>query len=133
MTGVSLPDQSRDATSPARHAISSPPITECRIWVKGALLIVCRRLPVHPDKRTYQQRPPLRKNATSRLMQRNSLFDDLIGAGEQHWRYGKAKPFGGLEVDHEPVDRRLLKWQIARFLAAQNAVHVTSGLAIQFQ
>jgi len=30
-------------------------------------------------------------------------------------------PFGSLEIDQEPVGRGMLKWQIARFLAAQNA------------
>src|SRR5258707_15764219 len=39
----------------------------------------------------------------------------------------------GVEVDQKPVGRGLLKWQIARFLAAQNTVHVTSGLAKHFQ
>jgi hypothetical protein len=38
-----------------------------------------------------------------------TLFDHLVGAAEC---------LGGLEVGHKPVSRGLLKWQIARFLAA---------------
>src|SRR4051812_32731950 len=35
----------------------------------------------------------------------------------------------GFEVDDKSVNRWLLKWQIARFLAAQNTADVGSGLA----
>jgi hypothetical protein len=43
------------------------------------------------------------KSAMKRLMHRSkltSLFDHLIGAGEQCRRHGDAERPGGLEIDH---------------------------------
>src|SRR5271169_4781538 len=62
-----------------------------------------------------------------------SSFDHFVGSGKQCLRYRKAEAFGGLEVYPKQVGRGLLKWQVARFLAAQNTVDVTSGLAKHFQ
>jgi hypothetical protein len=45
-----------------------------------------------------------------------SLFDQLVGAAEQHERERGAERFGGLEVDHQLDFSRLLKWQIYGFL-----------------
>src|SRR5215467_7450844 len=55
-------------------------------------------------------------------------FYHLVCSGEYVRRDFKSNRFGGFEVDDEPVRCWLLKWQIARFLAAQNTVDVGSGL-----
>jgi hypothetical protein len=57
------------------------------------------------------------------------LLDHLIGAHEERIGHREAECFRGFEVDDKSVRRRLLKWQIAWFLAAQNTVDVGSGLA----
>jgi hypothetical protein len=41
---------------------------------------------------------------------RTSLFDHLVGAGEQRGRNCEAKRLGGFEVDHQLVLRRRLYW-----------------------
>jgi hypothetical protein len=43
-----------------------------------------------------------------------SLFDHLVGGGEQRFRDGEAECFGGLEVDDALEFRGLLDRQIAR-------------------
>jgi hypothetical protein len=53
-----------------------------------------------------------------------SLFDHLIGCGEQRRRYGQASCFCGLQVDYEFVFGRRLHWQVGRFLALENAINI---------
>jgi hypothetical protein len=53
-----------------------------------------------------------------------SLFDHLVGASLQRGGNDETQCLSGLEVDPKPVGRGLLKWQIARFLAAQITVDV---------
>jgi hypothetical protein len=40
-------------------------------------------------------------NTLSTSLQRGASFDHLVGAGEKHWRHGKAECTRGLEVDEE--------------------------------
>src|SRR5215510_1328276 len=46
-------------------------------------------------------------------------FDDLVGAGEQHWRHVEAERLGGFEVDHQLVLRWRLHRQISWLLPFQ--------------
>src|SRR5262245_64017644 len=56
-------------------------------------------------------------------------LDHLVGGDEERIGHREVECLGGFEVDDKSVYRWLLKWQIARFLAAQNTVDVGSGLA----
>src|SRR5882724_4482548 len=56
-------------------------------------------------------------------------LDHLVGGYEERIGHREVECLGGFEVDDKSVHRWLLKWQIARFLAAQNTVDVGSGLA----
>src|SRR6516165_7322600 len=64
---------------------------------------------------------------TYAMQQLVPLFDDLVGAREQHWRYGEAERLGCLEVDDELQFGRRLHWQIARSIALQDTIHVPSS------
>jgi hypothetical protein len=53
-----------------------------------------------------------------------SLFDHLVGAGEQCGLHVKAERLRGFEVDYQLVFRRRLYWQIGRLLAFENTIDV---------
>jgi hypothetical protein len=60
------------------------------------------------------QRPkPVTQPAVSNRSKR-SLFDHLVGAGEQHRRNGEAERFGGLQIWVRLIPSRLLDRDIAR-------------------
>jgi hypothetical protein len=55
------------------------------------------------------------------------LFDLLISAKQDRWGYGKTERLGGLEVhDHLELGRKLHR-EIARLLAAQDAIDIGRG------
>jgi len=56
-----------------------------------------------------------------------SLFDLLVRAQQNRWRYGKTERLGGLEVQDHLVFHRELHREIARLRAAQNAIHIGGG------
>ena len=58
------------------------------------------------------------------------LFDHLVGAQRDRWGYGKAKRLGGLEVHGHLEFRRELHREIARLLAAQDAINISCGATI---
>jgi len=58
----------------------------------------------------------------------STLFDHLVGAGEQRDRDGDAKRLGFLEVDDQLDLSELLDRQIGRLLALKNAAGVDAGL-----
>src|SRR6516165_1054824 len=63
------------------------------------------------------------------LTRGGASFDHLVGGYKERIWHREVECLGGFEVDDKSVHRWLLKWQIARLLAAQNTVDVGSGLA----
>src|SRR5215472_1954063 len=63
------------------------------------------------------------------VLLRGASFDHLVGGHEERIGHREVECLGSFEVDDKSVHRWLLKWQIARFLAAQNTVDVGSRLA----
>src|SRR6516162_10642264 len=57
-------------------------------------------------------------------------FDDLVCAQDYRWRYGKAERVGGLAVHNHLELGRKLHREIARLLAAQDAIHIRGGATI---
>src|SRR5215471_17486033 len=54
-------------------------------------------------------------------------LDLLVGAQQNRWRYGQAKCLGGLEVHNHLKFCRKLHREIARLLAAQDAIDIGGG------
>jgi hypothetical protein len=46
-------------------------------------------------------RPLRAKSCREQMQQTNSLFDHLVGAGEQRVRYCKAERLGGLQINNQ--------------------------------
>ena len=68
-----------------------------------------------------------RKKSCAINRHNQQLFDDLGGAKQYRWGYGKAERLGGLEIyDHLEFCRKLHR-EIARLLAAQNAIDIGGG------
>ena len=56
--------------------------------------------------------------------QRTSLFDHLVGAGEEVRRHFKAQGLGGLQIDDELVLGGGLHRQVGRLLTLEDAIYV---------
>ena len=51
------------------------------------------------------------KSGYEQLQQRSPLFDDFVGAGEEHWRNFDAESACGLKIDDEFELRGLQDWK----------------------
>ena len=58
------------------------------------------------------------------------LFDHLVSAQQDRLRHRKTERLGGLDVHDHLVFRRKLHREIARLLAAQNAINISGGATI---
>jgi hypothetical protein len=109
---------------------ASPPFRECRSWVKSAMLAVGRSLPVYPDNRTSSISAATSQKCQERTrapQQLSSLFDHLVGAGEQcHWNV-EAESLSGLEVDIQGNVRRLLDGKLRRTRPFEDAINDARG------
>src|SRR6516225_6670625 len=70
----------------------------------------------------------LQRRSSSAINRHNQhLFDHLVGAQQNRWGYGKAERRGGLAVhEHLELGRQLHR-EIARLLAAQDAIDISGG------
>src|SRR5262249_24998534 len=71
----------------------------------------------------WRSRPQHQKR-TNAPQQIASLFDYLVGAGEQCVTHPQPRRPCGLEIDHGLVLGRRLPWQVAGLLAPEDAIHV---------
>ena len=69
-------------------------------------------------------------NTLSTSLQRGASFDHLVGAGEKHWRHGKAECTRGLEVDDELEFGRLLDRQVSGLRTLEDAARIDAKLSI---
>ena len=60
----------------------------------------------------------------SRCSRATSLFDHLIGAGDERRRYFKAKCFGGLQIDHQLELRRLLHGEVCGSRTLEDSINI---------
>src|SRR6516162_7036477 len=66
-------------------------------------------------------------NTVRAVRRRAALFDHLVRAQQNRWRDREAQRRGGLAVhDHLELGRKLHR-EIARLLAAQDAIHIGGG------
>src|SRR5215468_1351301 len=70
---------------------------------------------------------PARRRARASI--RGASFDDLVGAGEDRWRYGQPERLRGIEVDDQLEPGRLLNGQVGRLGALEDPSGVSTDQA----
>ena len=84
-------------------------------------------LPRHPERRLWPRRGYRPSRHLGCATAGRLLLNHLISAQQYRWGYGKAKRRGGLTVyDHLELGRKLHR-EIARLLAAKDAIDVIGG------
>src|SRR6516162_7839338 len=67
------------------------------------------------------------------MRRKTSLFDHLVGGGEQRLRHGEPECLRGFEIDDQLKFSGLLNWQFTGLLAPENAVDVGSRAPIKIE
>ena len=78
------------------------------------------------DHSRYESELTLWAKSDCEQEQTPRLFDHLVGSGEQSWRNGQAKRFGGFEVDDKIEFGRLFDRNIGRLAPPQNSAITAS-------
>src|SRR5262245_42922337 len=142
-SAVSLPDASRafdgkDSTSrhgtrSLRCGISIQPMSQMGQSRSFGDVASMFELPLRAVvERTSVHGRKVPKPAVSRCSndtQLATLFDHLVGAGEQAIGHREAERLRGLEVDHQLVLSRCLHWKVGGLFALQDAINIAGRTA----
>src|SRR5262245_46963459 len=97
-------------------------------WCRSAAAWGCGLVPIWATSSSRRLRPGTHsewvRGQVVRQERYSSLFDHLVGAGQQRRWHFEAERLGGLEIDDQFVLGGCLHWQIGRPLAFENAIYV---------
>jgi hypothetical protein len=97
---------------------------------QSAVLTVRRPLPAFPHKQTFSGSVGMSQWCQIRThapQQTTTLFDHLVGAGEQCRWHNDAKRLCGLQIDHQLELGRLFDRQVGRLRTLENLVDEDGG------